>query len=310
LKEAEFLRSKKLTIIILIITLTIPGVFMARESTASNLNDIIKVFINGQELESDVAPIIYHDRTMVPLRAIGEALGMEVEWDDVSRTVTIEGSALPVSSVGGGSQIQPISIRGQSIASSEDLKAVLKINNPNAPTQLADLYIEIGQIYGIRGDIAFCQAAKETGWWKYGNLVQPEQNNYCGLGATGSAATGEENLNGANSSRVWYKKGYHGAFFDSPATGVEAHIQHLYAYASKQPIPAGRTMVDPRFNLVSRGIASTWSDLNGRWAVPGNGYGQSILQNYYQKVLNVSSARVNAELKQIQGLYSSLNSEV
>jgi|GEM_PF-724783 len=45
----------------------------------------IKVFLNGDELEFDVAPQIIDDRTMVPMRAIFEALGADVYWldDDV-----------------------------------------------------------------------------------------------------------------------------------------------------------------------------------------------------------------------------------
>jgi hypothetical protein len=173
-----------------------------------------------------------------------------------------------------------VTIMGSSVATAEQLRALQKKNNPDAP-DLADYYLRIGEEYGIRGDIAFCQAAKETGWWKYGGLVKPEQNNYCGLGATGSAATGTENLNGADPSRVWFVAGSHGAYFATPAVGVEAQIQHLYAYACKEPLPAGKIIIDPRYTLVTKGIATYWSDLDGRWAVPGVGYGRSIIEDYY-----------------------------
>ena len=36
----------------------------------------------------DAAPYIANDRTYVPFRALGEALGAEVEWDNDARTVT------------------------------------------------------------------------------------------------------------------------------------------------------------------------------------------------------------------------------
>lgn len=62
--------------------------------------------------------------------------------------------------------------------------------------------------------------------------------------------------------------------------GVTAHIQHLYAYATSLDLPQGEYLIDPRFNLVKRGIAPLWTDLNGRWAVPGTTYGQSILKIY------------------------------
>lgn len=49
----------------------------------------IKVLLNGNKIDfADVAPQIINDRTMVPLRAIFEALGATVEWDDTTKTVT------------------------------------------------------------------------------------------------------------------------------------------------------------------------------------------------------------------------------
>jgi hypothetical protein len=49
--------------------------------------DEIKVFLNGTKLEFDVKPYIKNGRTMVPFRSIFEALGVEVSWDGVNRTV-------------------------------------------------------------------------------------------------------------------------------------------------------------------------------------------------------------------------------
>jgi hypothetical protein len=36
----------------------------------------------------DVSPRIENGRTMVPLRAIFEALGAQIQWDETSKTVT------------------------------------------------------------------------------------------------------------------------------------------------------------------------------------------------------------------------------
>lgn len=46
-----------------------------------------KVTIDGKTLTFDVPPTIENDRTLVPLRAIFEALGAEVQWDNSSQTV-------------------------------------------------------------------------------------------------------------------------------------------------------------------------------------------------------------------------------
>jgi N-acetylmuramoyl-L-alanine amidase len=47
-----------------------------------------KVFLDNQLLTFEVAPIIEEGRTLVPLRAIFEAMGAVVSWDDRTRTVT------------------------------------------------------------------------------------------------------------------------------------------------------------------------------------------------------------------------------
>lgn len=48
----------------------------------------IKVYVNGSQLYFDVEPEIKNERTMVPLRAIFEALGAEVYWNGSTSTVT------------------------------------------------------------------------------------------------------------------------------------------------------------------------------------------------------------------------------
>lgn len=50
----------------------------------------IKVYLNGAELTFDSAPTIQNDTTLVPIRAIFEALGMEVQWDENTQTVTAQ----------------------------------------------------------------------------------------------------------------------------------------------------------------------------------------------------------------------------
>jgi len=48
----------------------------------------IKVFLNGKRIRFDQPPIIQDGRTLVPLRAIFEAMEATVEWDDKTKTVT------------------------------------------------------------------------------------------------------------------------------------------------------------------------------------------------------------------------------
>ena len=52
------------------------------------VDDNVTVTLNGQAISFDQPPIIVDSRTLVPLRAIFEAMGAEVEWIQASQTVT------------------------------------------------------------------------------------------------------------------------------------------------------------------------------------------------------------------------------
>ena len=143
-----------------------------------------------------------------------------------------------------------------------------KNGSPRLPSctveELAALFLAEGEAEGVRGDVAFAQSLHETGFFKFGGIVQPTQNNYGGLGA----------LNGNSAGQA--------ASFPDPRSGVRAQIQHLKAYASKEPL-AGEC-IDPRFALVIRGSAEFVEWLGAAdnpkwlgWAVPGAGYGASVV---------------------------------
>lgn len=177
-------------------------------------------------------------------------------------------------------------ILGQAQATVEQARAWLKAKAPDW-VSLADLYYAIAPAYGVRADVALAQAAKETGFFKFGGLVQPWQNNFCGLGATGTPSDGNTPLRGADPNKVRFEKSVHGAIFVDEATGVEAHIQHLYAYATNEPLPEGALLVDPRFILVQKGTAPYVEYLGAAenpagvgWAYPGHDYGRSIVKDY------------------------------
>lgn len=155
-------------------------------------------------------------------------------------------------------------IMGKAVVNDADLLCrFVRRNNADFPLEVAQAFLDVGERYGIRGDVALCQAIIETGWFRFadGTAVTPDQHNYCGLGVTG--------------------RGMKGNSFDSVVEGVTAQIQHLYAYCCKNPLPAGEKLVDPRFKLVTRGVAPNWDDLSNRWAMNKN-YGKQIMQLYEQ----------------------------
>ncbi|MBR5011014.1 MAG: copper amine oxidase N-terminal domain-containing protein [Clostridia bacterium] len=50
--------------------------------------DDITVVLDGETVEFDVAPQIINGRTMVPIRAVFEALGATLDWNATTRTAT------------------------------------------------------------------------------------------------------------------------------------------------------------------------------------------------------------------------------
>jgi hypothetical protein len=175
---------------------------------------------------------------------------ISVKWDNNTRTVVLR-SNLAICP----GQIDKIMAQGNT--SEVQLMMFLKANNETALTQFSELpklYREEAAIEGVNYDIAFCQACVETNFLRFGGDIQASQNNFGGLGGVG---TGSE-----------------AATFPSARLGVRAHVQHLKAYASLEPLV--QEIVDPRFRFVPRGIAPLVGQLSGRWSADLQ-YGDRII---------------------------------
>jgi hypothetical protein len=164
----------------------------------------------------------------------------------------------------------PLRILGTGQIPGEALSRFLLALNPAAgegfTQELAGYYTEEAEAEGINHDVAFAQMCLETGFLRFGNLVSPDMNNFCGLGAIGPGQRGER--------------------FSEPRIGVRAHIQHLKAYATEEP--PQRDLVDPRYRWVRYGSAPTIYGLAGTWAADRE-YGEKIrdileeLYRYYYR---------------------------
>ncbi len=174
---------------------------------------------------------------------------LPVSWDNTTRRVVIR-SILPIC-VG---QLDKIMSHGNTTET--QLMMFLKNQNAQAIEQfpeLGKLYREEGAIEGVNYDIAFAQMCVETNFLRFGSGTSSSQNNFGGLGS----ATGSEPASFANAR-----------------TGVRAHIQHLKAYASVEPLV--QKVEDPRFRFVTRGVAPLVDQLNGRWSEAPN-YGTQVM---------------------------------
>jgi len=142
----------------------------------------------------------------------------------------------------------PEDIMGMGIVPEEQLAAFLLDTNAEADgdfvRDLSAYYVEESAAEGVNHDTAFAQMCLETGFLRYGGLVTPDMNNFCGLGAIGPEQTGHT--------------------FSDARSGVRAHIQHLQAYASVDPL--NQELIDPRYRYVKRGTSPTIQGLAGTWA--------------------------------------------
>ncbi len=133
--------------------------------------------------------------------------------------------------------------------SADRLAAFFASQNPAGDTaragRLAQLYVAECAVEGVNSDAAFVQMCLETGFLRFGGLVTPDMNNFCGLGAIGPQQPGER--------------------FPSEQLGVRAHVQHLKAYGTSAPLV--NACVDPRYKYVTpKGKAPTVYELSGTWA--------------------------------------------
>lgn len=63
----------------------------------------INIYINDTWLYTDQEPLIINDRTMVPIRALADALNYTVMWDQATKTVTVQNQKLIITMIVGES---------------------------------------------------------------------------------------------------------------------------------------------------------------------------------------------------------------
>ncbi len=79
------------------------GLLLVLTLTASGAGNGVRIFVNGSPLDAPASYISAGGTTMVPLRAIAEALGCTVAWDPATATVSI--SSLPEDAAPDGSPL-------------------------------------------------------------------------------------------------------------------------------------------------------------------------------------------------------------
>lgn len=118
-----------------------------------------------------------------------------------------------------------------------------------------------GKMTGIRPEVLFAQAGKETGYGKFGGRVLPEMNNWAGIkkyGANGDATEDHES-------------------FDTPNDGVRGHFNHMCAYVGLKPIGEPHGRYKSVASLSWAGTVKYVEELGGKWC-PDVEYGKALVE--------------------------------
>ncbi len=143
---------------------------------------------------------------------------------------------------------------------------------------LADLYWEYAEDHGgVNPGIAYVQAAKETGFGRFGGVLDESYCNPCGLK---TASGGDDNDASAHEK------------FQSWKHGVQAHLDHLALYAGAEGYPRSDTY-DPRHFATIKGRAETVNSLSVNWA-PSATYGEEV-NNYYRQMADYAHEDIDDE---------------
>lgn len=135
------------------------------------------------------------------------------------------------------------------------------------------MYYDEATKEGVDPALAFTQSMKETGFLKFTGQVKIEQFNFAGMGVTDASTNGDS--------------------YQNVREGIRAHVQHLKAYAVKNPAFAN-PVVDKRYSswfAANRAGTAPYIEWLGKsenpsgfgWAT-AKGYGYSILNDYMNQL--------------------------
>lgn len=162
-------------------------------------------------------------------------------------------------------------------ATKEQILAWVKTKKPNQlAIDLLDLFWELSIEHGVDPVVVYCQSMKETGFMKFGGVLDASFHNTCGLKVTAGGGNYDPNA---------HKR------FDTWSKGIIAHCEHLCLYAGVAGYPLSEP-IDPRHFAWITGTAANVENLSGKWA--GGTYGESLLK-MCQEVINTKIEVTDAD---------------
>ena len=114
--------------------------------------------------------------------------------------------------------------------------------------------------YGVNPCLTIAQCAEETGYCRYGGVLDISFKNTCGL--KNSKGGGDKDPNAHARFKTW-------------EDGITAQVEHLCLYAGKEGFPVSKPK-DPRHFPYIKGKCKTVESLSGNWS--GKGYGEKLVR--------------------------------
>ena len=181
-----------------------------------------------------------------------------------------------------------ISILGKPTATVEQMEAWAKSKNANQLfIDLAPIFYEESVKAGVNPIVTYCQSAKETGYMRFGGVLNASFKNPCGLKT--NAGGSDTNPNAHQRFNTWEE-------------GIRAQVDHLALYAGAPGYPKPGTP-DPRHFPYLKGTAKTVEELGGKWA-PSASYGTDIAK-MVKELESTKAATTRATYYVQTGAYSS-----
>jgi hypothetical protein len=135
--------------------------------------------------------------------------------------------------------------------------------------ELAEIFWSLAPATGVDPAVAYCQAAKETGFGRFGGVINETYHNTCGLKIPAGGGNYDPNAH---------------KVFPSWEEGIQAHLDHIALYAGAPGYPKADSP-DPRHFTWIAGKSKTVEGLGGNWA-PATDYGTSIVEKYLQPLMS------------------------
>lgn len=152
--------------------------------------------------------------------------------------------------------------------------------------QNAPIYFSVCTYSGVNPVVAYAQYAKETGYGKFGGVLDESFRNPCGLKIQQGGGCTDPNA--------------HKRFY-TWTDGINAHVDHLALYAGASGYPRKDTL-DPRHFPYLIGKCKTVESLSGNWA-PSATYGQDLVKmiNEIQSIQVVAVDEYKEAVKVLHG---------